>query len=492
MAGTGHEWSMNNVRIVIDEAEAAFAQCWNLLAAMKAGEPSGSILNFQPLLAAALRDLSRAHTQLGSRKDELICRKGLLSRAWFGQAMRRLASHQDALRGAVVLGKSLGDAFAWFLYQNDVVLLAEHASHPRPALVSGGVGGAAEFEMACRVQHVDDAYVLHHCTTTILRIGDVSLLRSSPLRVIGIGELKAGAKCDGFVNVDLSLLLRERSSSVTAAYDATAGAGFTPTAGLASRQRARYERQMRRMESAFATAAKPVVDVSMETAGFQYWNELADAAEGCERGRFKAAHLGGGLMVSLYRSRRRTLYHRLRAGSAEAARAVSDEVGTCARALLKPGSPYNSLSIGSLQYGADGQPNSQPGTMPLFWSPLPIEVIRRIIFGEMIAVTLFNPAPLFATLGKAGFSVASYDPPAQLTLRIREGERIFTMMNAGYWVQLIPSRLFREEQVVEVLLRIRDVLLTNPPANRGRIEVRLNESLLPPGFLDAHADVAVS
>lgn len=491
MARPAPEWSGKKVRKAIDEAEAAFSECWNLLAAMKVGEPSGSLLDLQPSLATALQNLSKVSAKIAARKTDLVRRKERLSSVWFSQAMRRLATDQASVRGAVILGKSLGDAFAWFLYQNDAALLAEHSSHPKLALESGGVGGAAEFEMARNVQHFDDAFVLHHCLTTILRIGDVSLLRTSPLRVIGVGELKAGAERDGFLDVDMSLLLREPSSSITEARTAAAGPAGGPIAGLGGRHRARYERQMRRMEVALAAAAKRGVDVSHEATGSQYWGEFAEAAAGCQRGQFKATHLGGGLVVALHRSRRRALYDRLRDSAAEAAAAVTDEVAECILSAIQSGSPYNSVSIGSLQYGRGGHPTYQLGTMPLFWSPLPIELIRRIMFGELIALTLFNPAYLFTKLGEAGFTIASYNPP-ELSFRIGDGERVFTMMNAAYWVTLIPGRLFREEQVVALLLHLRDVLMKDPPANRGRIEFRFHEGLGPPELLDVAADVNVT
>ncbi len=200
-------WSVGRIRRIVREAEETFSVCWTILAEFKEGRPHSRLIELQGLLAETIFKLSAASAQMGAERNRLVARKTKLNRAWFRRRLKALASYQQVMEHTVSLGKSLGDALAWFFYQNDARLLEEHLSHPLARLMPTGTGGLAELEIARTIHHLEGKFILHHCVTTLLRIGDISLVENRPLRVISIGELKAGVPHGSTVDVDM--ILRE-------------------------------------------------------------------------------------------------------------------------------------------------------------------------------------------------------------------------------------------------------------------------------------------
>lgn len=163
------------VRDAVDLSARSFEQCLSLLAMQRAKvlEHDGlQLTEFQPTLADALSRLSGVYRQLAAEKELRIRAKKRLAPAWFIHRMRFLSSEQEIVCRAIRIGRSIGDAFAWFFYQNDRTLLAEHLKEPEQLLIPEGVGGFAELEMVRRMPVLHGHFVLYHGITSILRLGD--------------------------------------------------------------------------------------------------------------------------------------------------------------------------------------------------------------------------------------------------------------------------------------------------------------------------------
>ena len=65
----------DRVRRVIDNAEAAYERCWNILAGIKRGTAGLAIGDFQPTLAEALLALSREYGFVSQVRTKLIQQK---------------------------------------------------------------------------------------------------------------------------------------------------------------------------------------------------------------------------------------------------------------------------------------------------------------------------------------------------------------------------------------------------------------------------------
>jgi hypothetical protein len=174
-----------DVEMVVNRAEIDFEQCLSTLGALKSGKLSEHVglplLQFQPTLANALHQLSSMYRKLSAERDERVQAKRDLVPKWFARRMRFISAQQEILCRA-----------AWFFYQNDGAFLYEHLKEPEQLLIPSGVGGFAELETVRQIPVANGHFLLYHGITSILRLGDFSLVSLSKLKVITVGEIKAG------------------------------------------------------------------------------------------------------------------------------------------------------------------------------------------------------------------------------------------------------------------------------------------------------------
>jgi hypothetical protein len=201
-------FTRHRLQRLIDGAEEEFLRCWDVLWALRSGHPDDRLLSFQTDLAAAIFRLSRAYHELAAESRGLVTRKKELSPRWFVQRQAALARYRDAIDRAITVGRGLGDAFAWFFYQADPELLRQHQTAQHQQFMPKGLGTTGEIEFVRNVKLLADHLVLHHGITSILRIGDVSLIDIRGPRVAGIGELKTSPISEGTLNVQIRYILR--------------------------------------------------------------------------------------------------------------------------------------------------------------------------------------------------------------------------------------------------------------------------------------------
>ena len=178
----------------IDEASGVFAKCWDALAAWKerllSAETRDQFLAFQYDLGQSLYDLSRMYDAVVAESKATVRRKHKLSAKRFRSRMSTLADYARAINDTILMGKDLGDSFAWLFYIREPALVERHLQHAGNLHLPRGIGGTGEIELVRRLQILPDHIVVYHGTTTFLRIGDVSFVHLPTFTVSAIGELK--------------------------------------------------------------------------------------------------------------------------------------------------------------------------------------------------------------------------------------------------------------------------------------------------------------
>ena len=109
------------VKEKIDRAEKMLDECFGFLMDLKhvRDDLVPAITEFQPRLADCLHILMRFYQELQTEKKELISKKKEYDDAKFREIMKINAAYSKVVRTTIEIGKSLGDAFAWFFYQDN-------------------------------------------------------------------------------------------------------------------------------------------------------------------------------------------------------------------------------------------------------------------------------------------------------------------------------------------------------------------------------------
>lgn len=450
----GKAIARREVRRAVDAAERRFERCWAQLLAIKRGTQrlAASLAEFQGNLASAIFDLSQLHAMLASESARRIKHKDAYRPAWFSRRMELLAEYQKVLVDAISIGRNLGDAFAWYFLQNDLELLRQHSREDTQPTMSTGIGGRGELEFARRVVRSGQHFVLHHCITNMLKLGDVTLIDVATLKAAGIGELKTHSPADG----QLTITLLACASGIAPQTSPQQPVGkANRVEGLSAVAQARLDRQLKRMSDAVSAAAKkPDQAMSLET---RLRLRHLDRLVRCARiDRMDYARAGGGLVLFSYRERPRPLFAQLSKGrlGAEVPTAPpgTERIAEYAQAVMLSDRQDNALFTGSLPYGWDGISHHLPGMTHVFWWPISARTLKSLIFQRVFVGTLYNPAWLFQALERKGFAVNADDPWSPVVTK-QAGDVVMRMEGFSYYYRAIQRYLMEEDFVAEIAAR---------------------------------------
>jgi hypothetical protein len=412
-------------------------------------EPIGIlILDFQPRLCSTLWKLERLYRKLSSEKHKIVS----WSNSQSDQRVLRLrviGRAQRIVESAIGVGKTLGDAFAWFFYRNDLELLQEHLKQPRQIHLPPGVGGIGELEFVRKVKQVSGCMVLYHGTTSILRIGDFSLIDLERQKVKSLGELKSTETAPSTLRIQLFMtgpdLLQRRSEGAPKS-------SKRDELPLPRRLHDRLVRQIRKMAGAFERPmAQPADEISQTLDG--HYGDVNRVVAKARRGEFTYAQAGRSMLVVLYKGFARTLFSRLDPEANERWQRNLDNLPREAMAIVKPGSTRNAVHIGSVLYDGDRVAPLLLGAQPLLWSPLRDEVLRQMLFQEVIVFTLFNPAFLLDNLSERGWEIIG-DKPSELALRKTDkAGRHLRCERLQYFLRLRGEYLFTDNDIEAMIGR---------------------------------------
>ena len=204
------------VKEKINNANDILNKCFNMLMDIKHARDNllDSLLNFQPLLAECLYELMSFYQELKTEEKSLIKDKKEYTLDTFKGIMKENATFSKIVSEVINIGKSLGDAFAWFFYRNNRKELDDHFRHNKTGLYVSGLGGYGELQFVKNTKFIDGLFVLYHGITSMLRVGDFSLCDIQQ-GVLGIGEIKTKQDGENFVStVNISSKVNIDSSKI--------------------------------------------------------------------------------------------------------------------------------------------------------------------------------------------------------------------------------------------------------------------------------------
>jgi len=436
----------------MEEAAASYDVCWTYLCDIKTSnisEDPRPLVDFQPRLAAAIAALSRLYAQIARERRELVRSKASLSANWFTARQRLLDARQRALNYAINTGRCLGDSFAYFFYRNDSYLLQNHLSQPAVPHAPTGIGGIGELEFVKNVKTVHGKMMLYHGITSILRIGDVSLIDLKTHRVAGLAELKSWSPEKGRVEVNLIAVGPglKRSSTGT---EVPLGDALKPKITLSAGAKDRLARQLKKIGETFKKDKNPEGDTKLRIESRNHMRALDRLVRNARRRKFSFVKVDNGLVLGAIRSPFRSLLanatQELNAGNA----LNSEDLISHLTNLMDKTRVDNSLSIGMLVYDDNGRLSHLTGMAQLFWWDLSLRTLHALIFHEVIVVTIFNHAHILKSFERMGFKV-ELQPKGGYRITKKIGGHVMELGEASYFFQMIQRHLFTESFILEAI-----------------------------------------
>jgi len=460
------------VKAAVDSAEHALDEALALLRMLKdPGQDTDcqtSPHRFQMAIAEVLLELGEVKAEVSADKRELIGRKQKLNETWFASRMRALSDYSSVLDRTAGILRNVGDAFAWLFYFRNPWLLRSHWGKP-PQPLPTGVGGKAEVEFLRQVPSVAELFVVSHLATSILRVGDVSLIDPATGDVVALGELKTilKSKDEAVVRLDLvghqeaarkrlDAAISERSSAIELQHDRHVPQPI----------QARLDRQVREMAAAITPNMEN--DLSATLQQRFYTKELGELAVHLGHhswGTIKASP--GVLLAAIRLDNRRNLWSRLTCGIPPTAHARVEKIAEETVGVIDKRSKFNSLHYGFL----DGSPF--PGGTPAWWWPVDKGFLEDVYLGRVLVMVMFNPATLIARLLDAGLTcvdTATRNP----IFRKRAGKGEIAIGGFQYWIFSVVHHLASEDLIFSTIRQSIEALEESNLHVPARFNIRPN------------------
>jgi len=438
-------------KILLDKTECKYLECWKILSSFKK-KPDKSIVLFQGILCETLIDLSKAYKQINQLRNNLIERKKDFSKTWFSSIQKTLSDRQKTIVEVSGIGKAMGDSFAWLFYHNDRALLDEHLKHQYSKIMPTGFGGFGEMMFVKNIKMIDKYLVIYHGTTTILRIGDISLIDLGKLKVAGIGEIKSSPIVRGKLSIGILMNFTNSSLPIKMPKTKKLKKG-SMIDELPQKSKDRLKRQMIKISKTLSEESIKKPNENINQYLKYYYNDFEKLFDKSIHNTFSYGQFGKGLLCGIYRERKRSLYSIFCSKSNIEFNSNLEELKPRSEKLLLKGSKFNDIKIGALLYLDDGTPWLMPGAIPLFWWPINIEIIKKIIFHQCITFTVYTSAHFVDALQKEGFEVnKKRGSRLDFLLEKEFDDHKMQFENIWFFIELITQCLLRESEAVKMIL----------------------------------------
>lgn len=379
----------DDVRGIINSAEKILYECFEMLLSLKhARDDLGDIiLTFQPKLAECLYNLMQFYHKLKSEKKDLISQKSSYDTIEFSKIMAENASFQRIIKTTIEIGKSLGDAYAWFFFRDNKLELDKHFSHKSTGLYTSGIGGLGELEFIKNTQNIDGFYVLYHGITSMLRIGDFSLY-SLDGGIIGVGEIKTKQDGDA-LNVSATI---------------TASVPIQGQINMQTRKTTSFEKHIQELQKDFPKIKKQLSEhpnaINAEEAEMTkefYTSYDYEIVNKITVDNTIVINSDNSLMLVAGWSKYESLFDVL-LGTEEEIK-LPEDFKDKALALTVPPSPYDMFIIGKFVNKLSRM------SIPILWWDINDDICKNIYFYKTVISTVFNPAKLLQYYLNDGFEI---------------------------------------------------------------------------------------
>ncbi len=471
------------VRKALDEARADFEWCWKTFhgggdLSADDGTRGVDLLSYQARLVKAVWNLERFIRAIKKAKLPLESDPGRYNRAYRKARLKALASYDHALRECVGTGRALGDAFAWIFYERDRELISEHLKEQMQAMLPQGVGGFGERLLTESMKSLDGRLLLYHGITSFLRIGDVSFVDVESMRVHAIGEVKTKDAGENKLEIGVHMVAAEMAHLPRPPVQPSVKrqSVVQPLPPLLEE---RLGRQKKRM-GAVMQASRKALEETAAIAGEMpfYFDELAKAVQQSRVGRMELVPAGPAMVIGVIRCRKGTSICGLSKTSGDLNKVLAD-VPAQATGILVSGWSDNSIWLDDATSADKFVVTDE--SLPPGWWPLEPEVLHDILFGQVMVITIYNPAHLSHLLEGQGFSRRTVNGKELFERRLDNG-RLLQLQNMTYFHRFVTRSFMSLDGVLKMILQGIDATLaqgqnyTGPGQFKAKIMPKITTS----------------
>ena len=427
------------------KAEKNFNYCWELLIdlkelVLKDNDFTIRLISFQDKLAETIFSLHSIREQIISEEKYTLIKKSEYKLIWFKERMRLLSFYKKGIDQVVNMAKALGDAYAYFFYQFDLNLLEEHLSHQRIINSAAGIGERGEMEFLKRLKHIGGRFILYHGITNILRYGDFSFIDIKKHRIVQLGELKTKQLGQNSLEFKITLLSHKKIK-------ATKEIRPSPKEEI---NKTRKDRQMLGMIKFLENTREIKDDVNIDIKNQYYFREINELFKNTIIHKTKTIQVSPGLAFSGSKFKKSSLFNKIFLRNlSDVVNKDVDEIPNTIKKILKPNSNDNSIIMGQLLYNPDFSNKNIPGTIPLFWYPLNLELLRKLYFIEYYIISFLNPIHLIDDIQNLGFFVESKYSSNKDTSKAKHAIQRFDLF-ISYIINCLQTESFVIDCITEV------------------------------------------
>lgn len=442
-----------DVKEFIDQIEIKFQELWEALSFFKGVRLEGlgkKAITFQSNLADCQFAIDKKFRQIRLKQKEVRNSRKEYTKSDFLQLDKQLTNCENALTNLIYLGKSLGDAFVWFFLQNDREILDEHLLHQDEFLMpSGELGGIGEVEFIRSYKMIEDNMILYHGITSILRVGDFSLVNLKTHRFTALAELKTDKREGNKITARLITFgLKEKVNPIFSKYYKDQDRTVEVNDNQKTKRDQRLDKQIETMVSTIEkSSTKPNKKDSLYAKS--YLEELETLLEKKDQS-MSYLKASDGMLFVLIRSQKSKLSERLFDQNSFDISNM-DELERQVLSLMDKDTDRNGMLFGSIHYNRKRGINLTQGTKPFFWSELPMEHIKKIYFGEVAVLTVYNPLHLWRLLEERGFRLEYVERYNKKCLIIDRPLGSLIISSLGYFFNLITCHLMDEKTVLKMI-----------------------------------------
>ena len=471
--------SKEKVQLLIDTTEKEYIKCWNILCGMREySKKSGDINNifdFQPILASALFNLSRQHQAIHQEKQKIIGRKTQLSPRWFKRRLKLLSGYQKSIKETILIGKSLGDSYAWFWYRKDRSYIQEHLKHEEIFHFPPGIGGIGELEFIKNTKGVEGHLIIYHGTTSFLRLGDISFIDLKNMKVSAIGEIKTKKLSENKIQLSLFIQGPNIEKKLTFLQKKPSHSTKPPLAKLPEWMKKRLKKQLKEVHLSFENQNGKKAYKKISRVHEFHFEALTKLHSKIKGDKFCYVKAGDGLLLVGYKLNRKRLSSKLDNRSIVNLNKKLSNLIPSTLKILDKNRDDNSIFIDTLHYASGSKISTMLGMVPLFWWPISLNLIKQIIFHDLLLVTVFNPSFFMAKLESAGFETSNKDNERKYRVwEVVDNNRL-EFKGISYFMRMIKQYLFTEESVVHLLVSTKNEILSKKIKSRTKVVLQIEQ-----------------
>ncbi len=446
-------------------------------------EPT-DVLGFQPNLTHCLYELDKLYRQLHQEQQSIIHRKNKVSNEWFTHRLKTINTYKEALRRTIFIGKALGDSFAWAFYNQDRELIDKHLAKEKQFHTPPGIGGLGERAFIESFSFIGNYFVIYHGITNFLRIGDASLIDLSERKVVAIVELKTTNADDEhletvftIVGLNTQAFKREvdtwyKTFPLTPPSQNKSFAESPGTTQLNQHQTNRLNKQTKEMDAFFDRVQVGSTEVKTEF----HFQDLENLMEQTKKGKVNHCRASKGLTLVGYTDTR----HKFSSRMLSEVDLKEEEWGKLIKKLQKdikqaaiPGA-HNNLVVKPI-FNLNPNVEAPLGMTPIFWRPVHTHLIRKILFRNVVVISMYNSSYFFNRLQDAGYTVEYSEEEGRYGISKKlEGKKI-TFFNIHFFLNMIVEQLYPEDAVFKLFKEL--IEHSNTEERPTRIDLNIKQQI---------------